>query len=148
MGGRTFVRGGCNQDPVMMVSGAAKGTLGLHASPQCHCRVSPLRTLETDESMRADLRSALDIQFKRIAEMQAQLDQLLAMISQAAGSGLHWRSCRRWQDTIAWLDGNGPWRFRCRIIVPGVPALATVAVRTEHRFKGRGHPRGVTFRAL
>lgn len=37
-----------------------------------------LRKLQAHESLLTDVRSALDIQFKRIAEIQAQLDFILA----------------------------------------------------------------------
>ena len=42
-----------------------------------------LRKLESHESSLADVRSALDIQFKRIAEIQAQLDVILAALDKS-----------------------------------------------------------------
>jgi hypothetical protein len=42
-----------------------------------------LRKLESHERSLADVRSALDIQFKRIAEIQAQLDIILAALEKS-----------------------------------------------------------------
>ena len=47
--------------------------------------VAPVLTrLDLHEEILRDLRAALDIQFKRTAEIQAQLDRLLARLSEEA----------------------------------------------------------------
>jgi hypothetical protein len=47
-----------------------------------------LARLDTHERLLSEVKSALDIQFTRIAEIQAQLDQLLTTIEKGRGSNL------------------------------------------------------------
>jgi hypothetical protein len=57
--------------------------------PALHPLIEPvvapvLRRLDTHEEILLELKAALDIQFKRTAEIQAQLDRLLARLSEEA----------------------------------------------------------------